>query len=225
MWSDTFTANKTFVMALAKAIEDEKLGIEWMCNSRVDTLDEEMVRAMKASGCRGISFGIESADQVVLNTIKKGIQVSQIEKAITLTNRYGIESLAHIIFGLPGDSEAAIKKTIRFVKKIKPTYAQFYCAIPFPGTVFYEQALANHWLTTRDWSQYEINQAIVTTANLNAPTLSRLRKMAYIRFYFSPGYLWRRLSKVRSFQELRTNIGQGFDFMKSWVWERARPST
>ncbi len=220
MWSDTFTLKKEFVLGLAQAILKEGLEVKWMCNSRVDTLDEEMLDWMRRSGCIGISFGIESADPEVLKNVKKGIQVAQIEKAVRATNRYGIQSLAHVIFGLPGDTKESILRTIRFIKRIRPTFAQFYCAVPFPGTPFYQQALDQQWLTTRDWSQFEINRAIISTPQLRADELQRLKKRAYVRFYLSPTYILGRLARVRSLSDLWLNVRQAFNFMRSWVFER-----
>ncbi len=220
MWSDTFTVRKDFVIGIAKKIIENKINVKWMCNSRVDTIDEEMLDWMGKSGCIGISFGIESSDQEVLDNVKKGINISQIEKAVQLTNKYNIESLAHIIFGLPGDTKEKILKTIRFIKKIQPSYAQFYCAIPFPGTPFYYQSVENKWLTTSDWSLFEINRAIISTPLLSAQELNKLRKAAYMQFYVSPSYIFNRLKKIKSLTDLWVNMKQAFSFMKSWVFEK-----
>lgn len=220
MWSDTFTFRKEFVIELCRRIIEEKLDLRWMCNSRVDTIDEEMLQWMARSGCIGISYGIESADQEVLDNICKHITPEQVRTTVALTNKYGIESLAHIIFGLPGDTPEKIRKTIRFIKKIRPSYAQFYCAVPFPGTEFHRQAVANGWLTTDDWSRFEINQAIIATPALSAAEMNRLRKRAYLQFYLDPVYLWNRLRKIRSWSDLRTNVRQGWDFIRNWVVAR-----
>lgn len=217
MWSDTFTLNKDFVIRLCQKIIGARLDLKWMCNSRVDTIDGEMLEWMARSGCIGISYGIESGDEEVLKNIKKGISVEQIEKAVRLTNRHGIESLAHVIFGLTGDTGEKIEKTVRFVKGLKPSYAQFYCAVPFPGTEFYAQAKEKGWLTTDDWSEFEINRAIISTGLLSSKELDRLRKKAYIRFYLDPSYIFSRLKKIRNLKDLWTNMRQAFSFMKSWV--------
>lgn len=217
MWSDTFTLNKDFVIRLCGKIIEARLDLKWMCNSRVDTIDDEMLGWMARSGCIGISYGIESGDEEVLKNIKKGITVSQIEKAVRLTNRHGIESLAHVIFGLTGDTPEKIRKTISFIKGLKPSYAQFYCAVPFPGTEFYNQAKEKGWLITEDWSKFEINKAVISTPLLSAKELDRLRKKAYISFFLNPAYIGARLRKIKNLKDFWTNIRQAFNFMKSWV--------
>jgi len=220
MWSDTFTINKKFVIDISKAIIEEGLHekIKWMCNGRVDTVDDEMLSWMAKSGCIGISYGVESGVQEILDNAKKNIKIEQIERAISLTNKYGIESLAHIIFGLPGETKDTIIKTIDFVKKIKPTYAQFYCAIPFPGTEFYKMAKEKNWLVTNNWDYFEINRAIVSTKLLNHKELNKLRRLAYIKFYFNFKYIFSRIKRIRSIKDLFINIKQAYNFFISWIW-------
>lgn len=217
MWSDTFTLNKKFVIDICKAIIKEKLPLTWFCNSRVDTVDDETLSWMARSGCIGISYGIESGVQKILNNVKKGITIKQIEKAITLTNKHGIESLAHVIFGLPGETRRTIDKTIQFIKDIKPTYAQFYCAIPFPGTDFFSLAKKNNWLVVKDWSLFEINRAIIQTPQLSTRDLDKARKKAYIKFYLRFSYIWERLLAIRSFRDFFLSVKQFFHFIYTWV--------
>lgn len=219
MWSDTFTLNKNFVIEISKEIIKNKLKFNWMCNSRVDTIDEEMLYWMKNSGCVGISYGVESGDQTILDNIKKKITVEQIKKAIKLTNKMGIQSLAHIIFGLPGETKKTINNTIKLVKEIKPTFVQYYCAVPFPGTEFYEMAVKNSWIITKDWSKFEINNAIISTDLLSASELSMRRIYAYLKTYTSFYYIKSRLNDIKSAKDLFTFLRQTINFFKSWIFQ------
>src|SRR6185503_13319494 len=94
----------------------------------------------KASGCIGISFGIESGVQQILDNVRKVATVEQGRIAVRTVNAAGIQTLAHFILGLPGETPATIRQTIDYAKEIDPDWAQFYCATPLPGTVFMDQA-------------------------------------------------------------------------------------
>lgn len=217
MWSDTFTLNRDFVVKICQGIIESGLNIFWMSNSRVDKVDRELLSLMKRAGCIGISYGVESGVQEILDNIKKGITIQQIRDAFRWTHEVGIETLAHIIFGLPGETKDTIEQTIRFVINLDPDYAQFYCAIPFPGTEFYDTASKNNWIVADNWSRYELNQAIISTIKLPAEDLKRARIMAYRRFYLRPRYILKRLNKIRSFKDLSFAIKQTINFANEWV--------
>lgn len=216
MWSDTFTLNKDFVMKLCHEMRIKRLKIKWMCNSRVDTIDEEMLRTMKKAGCIGIAFGVESGVQKILNNCGKQTKIKEIKKAFKLMKKVGIESLAHFILGLPGETKKTIKETIKFAKELDPDYAQFYCAIPFPGTPFYTLAKREGWIVSRKWEDYEINKAIIETPSLSRKELERARRWAYISFYFRLSYLLKRLSKIKTFKEFKYFTVSSYRFIKDW---------
>lgn len=220
MWSDTFTINQDFVTKLCQAIIKSGLGFSWMCNARVDTISPEMLKLMHQAGCMGISYGVESGNQTILDNIKKGITLEQINQAFRWTRQAGIEALAHVIFGLPGETKETIQQTVAFVINLKPDYAQFYCAIPFPGTELYQKAKEQNWLTTEDWSKFEINQAILNTPLLTAAELDQARVGAYKKFYLRIPYILGRLAKIKNTRDLVLTTKQGVSFINQWVLKK-----
>ncbi|MFT6068471.1 MAG: radical SAM superfamily enzyme YgiQ (UPF0313 family) [Bacteriovoracaceae bacterium] len=134
-WSDTFTANKKFVLELCKALEP--LNINWVTNSRIDTIDAELSKAMKRSGCWLLTFGIESTNDETLLEVKKGFSRDQIRKGIESLKGSGILTIAHIIAGLPKDTPKNFKDTFKDVSSLGFDYIQSYMASPFPGTEFF----------------------------------------------------------------------------------------
>ncbi len=217
-WADTFTFNRQYVLDICQGIKDRKLKFRWMCNARVDKVDQKMLKAMKETGCQIISFGVESGVQSILNNINKNITLKQILQAFIWTRNAGIESAAHIIFGLPGETKETIKKTIIFVKDLNPDYIQFYSAIPFPGTKFYDQAVEKGWLTTKNWEDFEIGKNIVNTPQLSVEELASFRKSAYLQFYLRPSYIWGRLKKfVKKPKDLWPFLKQAISFFKDWA--------
>lgn len=221
MWSDTFNQSKKFVMEICGELKKRELEkkIRWMANSRVDHVDAEVLAEMKSSGCIGISYGVESGVDEILDNMKKGASAGQARIAVKLTKEAGIEVLTHIIFGLPGDTVETINQTIKYVIELDPDYAQFYCAIPFPKTELEELAKKNKWISINDYSKYELNQPILNMPSLSTKDLEKIRKKAYRAFYLRPSYMFRRLKKIRNIKDFMINLRQALNFSQSWIWE------
>jgi len=80
--TDLFTFKKDYVLKLCEAMVREKLNLRWICNSRVDTFDEEMAAAMRKAGCWMVSFGIESGSQEILDRCGKKITLEESRAAV-----------------------------------------------------------------------------------------------------------------------------------------------
>ncbi len=227
MWSDTFNQNKKFVMEVCSEIKKRGLDqkIRWMANSRVDHVDSEVLSEMKSSGCIGVSYGVESGVDEILNNMKKGADAQQARDAVRLTKLAGIEVLTHIIFGLPGETPETIAQTIKYVKEMDPDYAQFYCAIPFPKTELEEMGKKNGWITTEDYAKYELNQPILNLPTLSSEQLQKARIRAYREFYLRPSYIYKRLKKIHSWNDLKKTIYQAKDFIGSWISDDSTEKT
>ena len=204
-------------MEICEGIIDKKLDVKWMCNGRVDKVDAEMLQMMSKSGCIGISYGVESGVQEILDNVEKDITLDQIVNAFKWTHAAGIETLAHVIFGLPGETKETVEETTKFIIKLNPDYAQFYCAIPFPGTRYHDMATEKGWLNATEWEQFELNQSIVSTDAMSADELKEAKVRAYKRFYLRPRYMLKRLGKIKTFKDLRLTITQGTSFLSEWV--------
>jgi radical SAM superfamily enzyme YgiQ (UPF0313 family) len=197
-WTESFTSQRDLVMAISGEIRRRSLQVRWYCNSRVDSLDLDLAKAMKESGCAMISFGIESFDADVLASVKKGTTTEQAEDAICTAHQCGIEVIAHCIFGLPGETEDGVRTTIRKICSLPVDYAQFYAAVPFPGTALYDQACEKGWirLEYRDWKYFEQSFCILDGDHLSAAQVGRLREEAYRAFYFRPRFLMGLAAKI-----------------------------
>jgi radical SAM superfamily enzyme YgiQ (UPF0313 family) len=219
MWSDTFNQSKKFVMEVCAEIKKRELDqkIRWMANSRVDHVDQEVLAEMRSSGCIGVSYGVESGVDEILNNMKKGADAQQAREAVRLTKAAGIEVLTHIIFGLPGETIETINQTIEYVKELDPDYAQFYCAIPFPKTELEEMGKKNGWITTEDYAKYELNQPILNLPTLSSEQLQKARIRAYREFYLRPSYVFKRLRKIHNWNDFQKTIQQARDFIGSWI--------
>lgn len=217
-WADTFTFDRSYVVKICEGIKNRGLKFRWMCNARVDRVDLKLLKMMRSAGCEIISFGVESGVQKILNHIGKNITLKEIRQAFKWTREAKIESAAHIIFGLPGESEKTIEQTIKFVKEINPDFIQFYSAIPFPGTRFHEEAAKKGWITSKNWEDYELGKNIISTPRLSVEDLAKWRRQAYLQFYLRPSYIWRKFKKfVKKPKDFWYVSREAISFMRDWV--------
>lgn len=218
MWSDTFTFDKKQVIGISKEIIKRNLKLNWFSNSRVDTIDEEMAKYMALSGCKAITFGVESLDESILKAAKKKITIKQVKQAVEICKKYKIKSQLHLIFGLPGETKQSMEKSIKKTIEINPDYAQFYCAVPFPGTEFREFVLEKGLLDKNaDWSQYEINNALISYPNLSKEEIQKARQKAYRSFYFRPTYIFKKMKEF-PMRDWKKIAPQAYNFFRGWVF-------
>jgi len=215
-WSESFTLNNQFTKQVAEEIINRKLDVAWVCNSRVDNVDLELLLKIKNAGCWMIGYGIESANQGVLDSVKKGINVQDIIKAVELSKKAGLEVTAHCILGFPQDTRESILETIELVKNLDIDYAQFYCAVPFPGSELYSETKEKNWICSRDWRRFEQNFSVLNTPNLSAEEIMRLRNLAYRSFYFRSKRILKILKQIRTFPQLINLIKGAIDFL-GWM--------
>lgn len=194
LWADTFTADRGYVRDLCRAVLERGLGISWTCNSRVDTIDEETLRLMKQAGLWMISFGLESGSDEVLAASGKGITAAQSRAAVELANRLGIRTAGHFMFGLPGETEETMARTLALAISLPLDIAQFYAATPFPGTALYDSALREGWL--KKGEEFAQNRAAMGLPGLPAARVDAFRRYAYRRFYLRPRAALNLLSMV-----------------------------
>lgn len=135
---DTFTLRKERVLEICGRIREEKLGIVWRCDTRADTLDEEVVRTMRESGCVQASVGIESGSDRILKLVKKGETTRDIERGIRLLRKYSIPVSAFIMVGFPGETKDEALSTLRFAEALDVDTLVLSVVTPYPGTEIYE---------------------------------------------------------------------------------------
>jgi anaerobic magnesium-protoporphyrin IX monomethyl ester cyclase len=148
-FDDIFTINRKYALALCEELRTRQMDIPWSCETRVDRVDMELLRAMHAAGCYQIFYGVESGSQRILDSMAKGTTVPQIRNAVAMTKQAGIQPVLSIMVGVPDDDEASIRETIRMVKDLDAYQVWFQPFSPFPGTEIISQIrdlLDDNWL-------------------------------------------------------------------------------
>lgn len=214
---ETFTVSRKHVFGVCEELKRRGLKIEWSVFSRCDTIDEERLRELRSAGCYLIRYGIESADQEILDRADKGIRVEQIEKAFALTKRHGFKIHATVMLGLDGETGETIRKTLDFVKRISPDYVQFAIATPYPGTKFYSDLKSSGRILTDNWEEYDGScRSVIRLDGLDSSKLGRIVNSAYRDFYFRPSFMVKKLLSIRSFGELYHAVKSGIVLMRSF---------
>jgi len=137
---DIFGLKPGWVLTFAGLMEKEKIGIRFKVQSRADLLlEEDLVRALAASGCENVWIGAESGSQKILDAMDKGITVQQIFTATRFMKNAGIKPSFFIQFGYPGEMKEDIGKTIDLINALLPFEIGISVSYPLPGTAFYER--------------------------------------------------------------------------------------
>jgi len=199
---DTFTVNKRRVTRICELILENGWDIEWACLSRVDTVNEEMLKIMRKAGCKQIFYGVESGSPVILEYLHKDQTVEDTLRAFEWSRRAGILTGAYFILGTPVDDWSTIEETIRIAKKIKPDFVGFNPVIPFPGTEIYEEMKQQRKLLHEDWEKYIGPNVVFRPDHLTPEDIIEANKKAYRQVHLDPAFMARhlfRLMKNRQF--------------------------
>jgi len=215
-WSESFTINRQFAKSVAEEIIRRRLKVYWVCNSRVDTVDYQLLKKFAQAGCWMIGYGIESGSQEILNKMKKGTTIKQAKKAVRDAHQAGLEVTGHCVIGYPGETKKEIEKTIKFAKNLGLDFVQFYCAVPFPGSELFDLAKKENWITSDDWGFFEQNFSVLTTPNLKAEEVMKLRRQAFNSFYLRPKIIWQTIKRIRSLGDLKQFFWMAKDFI-TWI--------
>ena len=222
IFDSSFTVSKKRVLEMCRLLVDNGLGRKmiWDVRSRVDTIDEEMLEALREAGCYRIFYGIESAAPEVLKKLRKGMDLGHVERIIRKTDKLGISAFGYFLIGSPGDTEQTIRKTIDFAKSLPLDFAIFNCLTAFPKTELYDRYYLPH-VEHDFWAEY-IARPEADTAFMGRPWTSieneKLRRIAHAamnEFYFRPGQILRAVRSVRSFDQFRRYCAAGLDMLWS----------
>jgi len=190
---ESFTIDRERALKIADLVAEYRL--VWGMQTRVDLLDESMVRHFKERGCMEINFGVESGVDRILGILKKGTTRDTALQAFSWCKNAGVRTTANFMIGTPTETEAEMYQTFEFSRQLNASYTVFHITTPLPGTELYENALATGLLE----EQEEFDDAWVHRASkgpLMATTVlpERLMKIRarFQNHFFLRNYLhWR----------------------------------
>jgi anaerobic magnesium-protoporphyrin IX monomethyl ester cyclase len=223
MYADLFTVNRDQVMGLSKLIIESGLKIKWTCNSRVDYVDEEMLQTMAQAGCWYISWGLESGNEQILRSVRKGTDPEKMKRALTWSKKAGIRNWGYFIIGLSGETEETIQETIALSKELPLDIALFHIAAPYPGTPFFFEVVENNWFRPgTQWEEVDMDRSTVLDyPGLPAERLEYWQRRAFREWAMRPGPILTYLRSANSLGALRSFFEIGWQTL-SWVLGFAR---
>jgi len=214
IYDDTFTVNRERVLEICRLKTEKDIPLAFDIRARVDSVDMEMLKALKAAGCERIHYGVEAGTDRIQRLLGKGITLDQARKALRMTKEAGIETLAYFMIGAPTETRKDIRESIRFAKELNPDFLSITILAPFPETDIYAKALEEGVISHdyfREFARHPTEgfEVRYCEEEMSKDELFAQLEEFYREFYARPGYILRQLLKVRSVHEFRKKAGMG----------------
>ena len=226
-YDDTFTTNRKRVLEVCRIITERKLNVSWDIRARVDTVNEAMIDSLQKAGCHRIHYGVESGSPKIQKRLLKHLDLQMVKEVFSMTKKAGIETLGYFMIGCPDEVEEDMKQTFDLIQSLPMDYAHIAIFTPFPGTNIYRQALEEGFYDNDYWKEFAIAPKLEFTPKywnqyFSDEELLHLMKKAYGRFYGRPSYIFKRLLKLRSVNELVRKGTFGAKLLKSVYFEKVQ---
>ena len=217
---DTITIDKKNVLAICDLIVKRGIKIHYKISARVDTVNEDILRALKRSGCYRIHYGIESATPRHLKYLQKGQTPEKVLRACRMTKKAGIGFFAYMMIGIPHETREEMMHTVAFAQKLKPDYAQFSICTPYPKTELYFQMLKEGIVPEDYWQQFAENptpefKIRFWNRDFTEEELRDIQDECHSRFYRQPSYIMKQIAKVRSWADFTAKARMGTRILTS----------
>ncbi len=197
LWGDTVTLNVKSFSAICEEIIARKLNVQWFGNARADNLqDPVFVDRLRRSGCWMLALGIETESDETRKDMMKRLESEKIGIALKNMRASGIKSFGFFILGYPGEDLKALDRTIDYAIRLDPDFANFYPAVPYPGTELYNKAKREGLLTSEDWTKMEYSYYLMKGNGLDEQIVMDAINRAKRRFFLRPRYLTRHAGDV-----------------------------
>jgi radical SAM superfamily enzyme YgiQ (UPF0313 family) len=183
-YDDNFAAHRKRTKALLESMIEEKFKFKWSTQVRADVAkDEELVRLMKQSGCHTLYIGFESVNPMSLKEMKKDQTVKEMQKAIRLIQRHGINIHGMFVYGFDEDDWQTVKKTVKFARKTKLTSTQFLILTPLPGSDTFNKLSTEKRIIFDDWALYDAHHVVFRPKKLSLSMLQKAQIFSHRKFY------------------------------------------
>ena len=180
---DTFNIGKPRILKICSEIRRRNIGVPWAIMARADTMDEEMLVALREAGLHALKYGVESAVQEIVDRAGKQMNLEKTEAMIRKTRELGILYHLTFTFGLPGETQETVRRSIDWCLAMDPDTVQFSLTTPFPGSRFYNDMKREGRLVSENWDEYDgYFHCVVNTESLSAAELLDLRNEAVRRW-------------------------------------------
>lgn len=200
---DNFTLDRKHCIAICKEILKRNIKVLWSLPNgvRIDKLDKEMLLLMKKSGCCSMSLGIESANQRILDMIKKQLNKEIVRDTVKLISDAGIETVGFFMIGFPTETKDEMENTINFALSLPLTRANFTKVTPLPGTELFDLWVEKYAKDGKiDWKTFNYYQFDANWSECSFDEIAKLQIKGTIKFYSRPDRLLKILTQLKPSQ-------------------------
>lgn len=185
---DCFNVSAEHVKGICDEIAKRGLDVSWFYQGRADLVvrQKELLPQMRRCGNLMVQIGIESSTDGELARFNKNLTMDQVKEAIDLLKRNDIISQGLMIVGTREDNADSIIHKVHRMKRLDPDFPIFTVFTPFPGSDVYEEAKANGWIETYDYSIYDMSHAVMSTEHLSRDQLTLLIYWCFSSYYIDP---------------------------------------
>lgn len=190
---EMFVLKPNHVLGICDRIIERGYDLNIWAYARVDTVRDEFLDKLQRAGFRWLALGIESGSKHVRDGVEKGRFGSiDIIKTVRKIQEAGINVIGNYIFGLPDDTHESMQETLELALEANCEFANFYCAMAYPGSKLYTMALENGWALPDNWigySQHSYECFPLRTEVLSNAEVLKFRDEAFAKYFTNPGYL------------------------------------
>lgn len=163
---DTFNMNLARAEEICDLLIESGVNILWTTPFRADRVDSNLAAKMKKAGCYNVAIGIESADNTILELMKKQITIEQITSGIKILRSAGIEVLGQFVIGVPEETPLTFEKTLNYALNSELDFILFYSSLPYKKTAQWEFIEKNGRFLHRVMHEYhDIKPRVVFETN------------------------------------------------------------
>ena len=190
---ELFAINEERVEKICDLLAKRNYDLNIWVYARINTVNEKMLQKMKRAGIKWICYGIESANEIVRKGVAKfGYGIEDIKRIVKMTQDAGLYVMGNFIFGLPDDNLETMQETLRLAEELNCEYVNFYCAMAYPGSRLYEEAIQKGWELPKSWLGYaQLSEETLplSTRYLSGREVLRFRDEAFVKYFSRPEYL------------------------------------
>ncbi len=221
---DSLTINRDFMVDFCHQLIKQNKKYRWAGYTRVDLVDDKLLKLMSQAGCYSLTFGIETGDEKIRNeVVLKRFSNQKVIDTIKLCNKYKIEANGFFMFGHPTEKPKNLLNTIDFVLKNDFKIIGVSIATPFPGSILWQYALNEGIVDSKFIDNFALGKfgqgysgiyPVYIPKTLNREWVYLQRKKIFRKFYLRPKYILKRIiNDIKSFDRLKTDIVEGFSVL------------
>lgn len=189
---EMFVLDERHYMKIVDLLIEKNFDLNIWAYARVDTVKEHTLQRMKQAGINWLALGIESANADVRDGASKKMRVKDIQVIVSTIQQAGIRVIGNYIFGLPDDTAESIQETIDMAQALNCEFANFYCAMAYPGSLLYTMAIQEGWELPKEWTGYSQHSYTIQplpSKTLSAKEIVKFRDDAFHAYFENAQYL------------------------------------